>query len=101
GGAYAATVAGDQPYYPGGGNSIAGAAGVYPTNPVSGLTNVAPGAYGNLADRNTLATGIGNAAGTEGYAVQLGGNSYAVEGGNASGKAISGIGGYTLVLSNQ
>lgn len=108
GGAYATGTGGggtgNGPYFPGGGNSLTGNVGNYPNNPVTGAINAAPGTTGAVKDRQAAASTIKVAAGTVTYAPDntLGvGTSYAVEGGDATGIAVSGVGGNTLVLSNQ
>ncbi len=109
GGSYAtdASGAGCGPYFPGGGNSIGGANGTYPANPVSGAAGVQPSAQGlNKSTAITaarLAAPAKCAAGAGGltYDQADAGNSYAVTGGDATGNCVAGIGGKQMVLSNQ
>lgn len=105
GGVYATTVGLAQPYYPGGGNSLAGTAGNYPMNPVDG-TSVAPGTGGpaTSAAIATLRATAPATSGTKGhhtYDQADTGNSYSVTGTDPNGIQVSGTAGKTLVLSNQ
>lgn len=102
-----ALAGGCGPYFPGGSNTLAGALGTYPTNPISGAAGAAPAAGGfTLATRNAVATATAIAAGTLTYdPIQNAGGtaniSYAVCGGDSNGKAVAGLQGKCLVLSNQ
>lgn len=95
-----------QNYLPGGSNTMSGSAGNLPQNPVSGGTSTITDA--GLASssaiqgrRTTAAESVTFAAGQLGYCVSDSGNSYAVVGGDANGKSVPGLGGNSLVLSNQ
>ncbi len=109
GGSYGPTAVSIQPYFPGGGNSIAGGLGTFPSNPVTGAAGAAPSAQtlttgaAIVAARKVAAAGVACAAGSGGltYDQADAGNSYAVTGGDAVGKTVPGVGGFTLVLSNQ
>jgi type II secretory pathway pseudopilin PulG len=94
------------PYYPGGGGSPGAAAGVFPTNPFSGILNETPVANGisdvQAARNGAVAT---QAAGQTGYsAVATNGQntSYAVTGYSVGGVPVPGVtNGSMMVLSNQ
>jgi len=109
GGAYGPAVANIQPYFPGGGNSIAGTLGTYPSNPVSGALGVAPSKQGLAVSADITAlrkakassTKCSGSAGGLTYDQIDTGNSYAVTGGDATGNCVPGLGGNCLVLSNQ
>lgn len=107
GGAYATdcSAAGCGPYFPGGGMLIGGAVGQYPQNAVTGVMNQQPGAGGQtLATRALAATTVAIGAGTCTYdPINQGGTnvSYVICGGDSNGKAVPGLGGKCLVLSNQ
>jgi prepilin-type N-terminal cleavage/methylation domain-containing protein len=96
-------------YLPGGSNALAGAAGKFPTNPVSGAVpaglNDAALATSALiqAQKTTAAAGkAGKAnAGDPAYCQADAGNSYAVSGSDPDGNYVSGTGGFCLILSNQ
>jgi prepilin-type N-terminal cleavage/methylation domain-containing protein len=101
------------PYYPGGGNSIAGTAGTYPTNPMTGAANEAPAdcsitdTAGILAARAvTTSVAYGGAAGQTTYksipdtANNTVNTSYAITGNDDGSHAVMGNLGH-LVLSNQ
>ena len=99
-----ATSGGCGPYFPGGGNSLGGAIGTYPPNPCTGATDATPGTTANIADRLSAATSVAIATGTVNYKpirANSANISYAVEGGDAMGNSVAGIGGKCLVLSNQ
>jgi prepilin-type N-terminal cleavage/methylation domain-containing protein len=99
-----AVVGGCGPYFPGGGNSLGGKVGTYPPNPCTGAIDAVPGATATLADRTSAATAITIPVGTVNYqavTVNSANSSYAVEGGDAVGNAVAGVGGKALVLSNQ
>lgn len=105
GGVYATNVGLQQPYYPGGGNSIAGANGNYPMNPVDG-TVAAPGTGGPatsaaIATMRAAAPATGGAKGSHTYDQADTGNSYSVTGNDPNGIQVTGTNGKTLVLSNQ
>ena len=103
GGAYGIATANIRPYYPGGGNSLGGAAGTCPNNPFTNVVDV-PAASGiaNVLTTRAAAPGAAKTLGGVEY-VGLGANtSYAVAGGDENTKMISAAGGAgTLVLSNQ
>lgn len=97
---------GYQNYLPGGSNSLTGSVGNIPTNPVSGgvstITDAGLATSSAIQGRRTTSAGsVTFSAGNLGYCVSDTGNSYAVTGGDNAGKAVPGIGGNALVLSNQ
>lgn len=95
------------PYTPGGSNSIGGNAGNYPTNPVTGVPNQPPvsagpnSSVGIMLARATDAASVQVPPGQIVYRQCDNGDSYQVSGGDALGKAVAGIGGKVLMLSNQ
>lgn len=95
-----------QNYLPGGSNTMTGGtAGALPVNPVSGKTQATIGSAG-LTTSAAIKTARTSApadqtAGEVFYSQADAGNSYAVTGGDANGKRVTGVGGNTLVLSNQ
>ncbi len=97
------------PFLPGGDNSIGGTPGSYPGNSVTGAAGVVPVPQGiatiNAISqmRNAVASSTPCAAGIGGitYDQVSGGASYAVTGGDANGKCVSGTNGTVLVLSNE
>ncbi len=109
GGSYAAdaSAAGCGPYFPGGGNSIGGTNGTYPSNPVTGAIGVQPvgqglgTSKGITAARAAAPVKCNGGAGGLTYDQADVGNSYAVTGGDATGNCVGGIGGKEMVLSNQ
>ncbi|MBX9689372.1 MAG: prepilin-type N-terminal cleavage/methylation domain-containing protein [Candidatus Obscuribacterales bacterium] len=108
GGAYAANATGAfLNYLPGGSSTAtAGTAGNIPQNPVTGAAGViAAGGPGTTAAIQALraaavAAGVAGAGDTS-YCQADAGNSYAVTGSDADGNYVGGVGGKTLVLSNQ
>lgn len=105
GGAYA-NGTGYQNYLPGGSNALTGSVGTIPTNPVTGGASTISDAGLATASaiqtrRAAAASGQTFSAGNLGYSVADSGNSYAVLGGDNGGKAVPGVGGNCLVLSNQ
>lgn len=108
GGGYDATTA-YQNYLPGGSNTITGGTpGNFPINPVSGKTQTSIPASGLAtaaaisAMRTTpAAAGAPGSKGDASYGVADAGNSYAVVGSDNNGGYVPGVGGNTLVLSNQ
>lgn len=104
GGAYSGTSGGLGPYFPGGANTLAGASGIIPMNPITGATSaIGSGVVTNVqASRGTAAgTSFSPGAGNMAYDTLLTNTSYAVTGGDANGNIIGGTGGKILVLSNQ
>lgn len=107
GGAYAAdcSAAGCGPYFPGGNNTIGGAApATFYVNPMTGANMGAPAAGGvaNVTTQRGLAAStVAVAAGACTYDSLAGNQSYAVMGGDSNGKAVSATGGKCMVLSNQ
>ena len=113
GGSYGAASADLAPYYPGGGNSIGGAAGTFPTNPMTGITNQTPAACAITTTAeiltyrsSTTADAKGGAAGQTTYASIADpanaavNTSYAITGNDDAVHAVMGNLGH-LVLSNQ
>jgi prepilin-type N-terminal cleavage/methylation domain-containing protein len=99
-----ASSGGCGPYFPGGGSSLGGKIGNYPNNPCTGAIDATPGTTSNIADRTSPATSITIAIGTVHYSpikANSANISYAVEGGDAMGNSVAGVGGNCLVLSNQ
>lgn len=95
-----------QNYLPGGSNTLAGSSpGALPVNPVTGKSQTAiPSASitTSAVVKTTRTTAPGTfTAGEVGYSQVDAGNSYAIVGGDANGKQVTGVGGNTLVLSNQ
>ena len=93
-------------YLPGGTNSIGGTPGVAPNNPMTGAVGtLPPSAFADSAAikaaRAKSADATAFASGESGYNAVDAGVSYAVTGGDANGKCVPGVGGFTLVLSNQ
>ena len=93
-------------YLPGGANAMVGTAGVAPNNPMTGAVGTLPASA--CADsaaiktaRAAQASTTAFAAGESGYNSADAGVSYAVTGGDANGKSVPRVGGFTLVLSNQ
>jgi prepilin-type N-terminal cleavage/methylation domain-containing protein len=104
GGAYGANVTAIGPYLPGGSNTLGGTAGANPMNPVTGAsTAIASGGCTNVVTLRaaSAATSFPGGAGNVAYDQLLSGTSYGVTGGGANGQYCPGIGGKTLVLSNQ
>lgn len=107
GGAYAATVNRMLPYYPGGNSQIAGTAGRYPTNPVTGVSNETPTAAGPATSaaiqvmRSSLPPSVAGQDGRHTYMQADSGQSYSVCGIDPNGTAVTGSNGFALVLSNQ
>jgi prepilin-type N-terminal cleavage/methylation domain-containing protein len=113
GGSYGKASADLAPYYPGGGNSIGGAAGTFPTNPMTGKINETPDActLTTVADiikerADTSSKAYGGGAGQTTYnsiadvANPAVNTSYAITGNDDSAKAVMGNLGH-LILSNQ
>lgn len=90
------------PYYPGGGNSPAGAAGNYPANPFTG-TPTGPDATGSANVTTSRAAAAGSVTGTAGNVgyTAIGTTSYGIMGYDDKGKSVAGNAGKQLVLSNQ
>lgn len=93
-------------YLPGGSNTLSGTAGTMAVNPVDGTNGkIAAGSTTTSAALATLraatAAASGTAKGSQDYSEVDTGNSYAVTGSDADQIYISGVGGNTLVLSNQ
>ena len=108
GGSYAPNATGPLlNYLPGGSNSIGGTTkGTIPVNPVDGSAGVIKA--GTTATSTALQTlrgtavGKGNAAaGSQDYSQVDSGNSYCITGSDPDGNYLAGVGGKTLVLSNQ
>lgn len=106
-GVYPANPGAMLPFYPGGDSKIGGANGSYPINPITGLSNEAPVAggpstsQGIAASRNMLAANVTVPRGRITYRQADGGASYSIGGGDSNDKAISGVNGLVLILSNQ
>lgn len=109
GGVYAGAALGLAPYFPQGGNSLGGAAGLFPTNPITQAQNETP-ATSSFATvqvvinerRNHIPINFGGAAGQIAYnGITTNGinNSYAVCGNDDAGFSICSNNGH-VVLSN-
>jgi len=95
-----------SPYYPNGSATVGGAAGRYPSNPITGVRNEQPLLAGPATSQEivilrNLPPGLAGARGRHSYRVVDAGSSYAVVGIDASGMGIASSSGHTLVLSNQ
>jgi prepilin-type N-terminal cleavage/methylation domain-containing protein len=105
GGTYAAGAAAIYPYYPQGGNSIGGANGKKPTNPLTGAGDEALYAESIASDATVYSTRTAAPTGAAGTKGQVGyngwGTSYAVSGADEGAKRLAGPNGGTLILSNQ
>lgn len=90
----------------GGGGTLGGGAGNYPTNPVSGAVNESPIGAGPTTTAALMAL-RGNSPSVHGnpgrhtYSVIDTGRSYSVVGIDANGFTIAGVNGKVLALSNQ
>jgi prepilin-type N-terminal cleavage/methylation domain-containing protein len=105
GGSYSADTT-YQNYLPGGSNTLTGGTpGALPVNPVTGKVQASIGSASittSAAIKTTRTSPPGSfTAGDVGYSQCDAGNSYAIVGGDANGKSVTGVGGNTLVLSNQ
>ena len=108
GGAYSAAATGSfLNYLPGGDSKMTGGtAGTVPVNPVDGTAGViaagttTTGAQIQALRAAAVTTGVAN-AGSQSYCQADTGNSYAVTGSDGDKIYIGGVGGTTLVLSNQ
>ena len=107
GGAYSPAATGPfLNYLPGGSNSMTGAAGNLPVNPITGTVIVVGDAAlttsAQIKALRPMAPSTGTAApGSVAYSQADAGLSYAVTGSDVDGLYVPGIGGGTLVLSNQ
>lgn len=107
GGAYALDATGALlNYLPGGSNTMTGAAGTAPVNPVTGAAGaISKGTLNTSAlitAQRAKAVGAGTAAaGSQDYIQADAGNSYAISGSDPDGNYLAGVGGKCLVLSNQ
>ena len=107
GGAYSPNATGTfLNYLPGGSNNITGAAGIIPTNPLTGapctIADAGLTSSAQIRNMRTVLPSTGTAApGCMAYSQADAGLSYAVTGSDVDGIYVPGAGGYVLVLSNQ